>query len=612
MTHPPLGPYHLHEVLGRGGMGTIYLGVDQDNGQRVAIKVLAPSYANHAGFRERFEAEILSLEKLKHPNIVELYGYGEQEGILYYAMELIEGPSLQHELRAGRRFGWREVIDMGVDICHALKHAHDHGIVHRDIKPANLLLVKNPETIKLSDFGISKLFGNTQITIEGGVVGTADYMSPEQAEGSGVTIRSDLYSLGGVLYCLLAGRPPFLGKSIADVLHQLKYNEPIPLQRFVPDVPQELDFVVQQLLSKDPKDRIPTARALANRLNAIKHALSLREDESGSVLHLDIDHDDSHGPRDSDAIEEFAERATVAETPDEAANEDSEAPLDQKLANATVPTPAAPVESTPTEPNTPRPTYYTAVDNDHRRLQSITDEPPTESIWNRVGVVVCLLGLIVTLFSVVWHLRQPPTADQLYAEIELALDSDSRQLFHIEDAVQSFMARFPDDERYEAICEINEDIDLQRLERQLEVTARLRNAARFLAPVEQATVDAIRQETLNPETAASSFAAIIAVFDTDPDATAREKKCIRLARRHLQQLNTRFQRHAETAVEALNSRLNVGIETIKTDPVKGTRMLNGIIHLYQDKPWASRVVSEARAALDPDRESTAPQPEATP
>ncbi|MEC9003328.1 MAG: serine/threonine-protein kinase, partial [Planctomycetota bacterium] len=196
------GPYQTDKLLGRGGMGTVYRGTHEETGQVVALKVLSFVHADDDNFRERFALEIETLKKLRHPNIVELYGYGVQDGHLFYAMELIEGNSLQQELLSGRRFDWRETTHFTIAICQALKHAHDRGVIHRDLKPANLLLTPGNE-VKLSDFGIAKLFGSQQITADRSVIGTADYMAPEQAEGAKANVRSDLYSLGSVMYALV-------------------------------------------------------------------------------------------------------------------------------------------------------------------------------------------------------------------------------------------------------------------------------------------------------------------------------------------------------------------------------------------------------------------------
>ncbi len=205
-----------------------------------------------------------------------LFGYGEQDGLLFYGMELVKGTSLEDELQASRRFDWREVTRIGIQMSRALKHAHDSGVIHRDIKPANLLITPEGE-VKLSDFGIAKLFGATGLTADGGVLGTAEYMAPEQAEGRTATHRSDLYSLGGVLYALVAGRPPFRAKSIPEMLQLQRFAEPDPLRRYCHDVPEELASIVAQLLEKDPEKRIPSAMILARRLEAMEHGLSARQ-----------------------------------------------------------------------------------------------------------------------------------------------------------------------------------------------------------------------------------------------------------------------------------------------------------------------------------------------
>ena len=274
MQFDKLGPYRLGKKLGQGGMGSVYEGVDEVTGQRAAIKVLSPHLAGEEGFRVRFEAEIESLKKLRHPNIVRLYGYGEEDEYLFYAMELVEGTSLEEELRAGRRFHWREVTQLAIKLCKALKHAHDHGIIHRDIKPANLLLSTSGE-IRLSDFGIARLFGNTRMTNDGGVLGTAEYMAPEQADGRPVTDRCDQYSLGGVMYALLAGRPPFRASTLVEMLQLQRFAEPQTVRRWAPDTPAELDRIVRQLLEKEPQKRFVNALILARALEAMERGLSL-------------------------------------------------------------------------------------------------------------------------------------------------------------------------------------------------------------------------------------------------------------------------------------------------------------------------------------------------
>ena len=190
-----LGPYRIGKRIGVGGMGEVYEAIHVDTDQAAAIKLLSPALAGTEDFRDRFAAEIDSLRILNHAHIVKLFGFGEQEGMLYYAMEFVQGRTLESEILAGRRFTWREVTTIGIQICKALKHAHDHGVIHRDLKPANLLLTAD-DNIKLLDFGIARLFGASNLTSVGGVLGTADYMSPEQADGRPVNDRCDQYALG--------------------------------------------------------------------------------------------------------------------------------------------------------------------------------------------------------------------------------------------------------------------------------------------------------------------------------------------------------------------------------------------------------------------------------
>ena len=211
-----IGPYRIVGRLGKGGMGTVYQAVHVETDEPAAVKLLSANLAEEEGFRDRFEAEIETLRKLNHPNIVRLFGFGEQDRQLFYAMELIAGSSLEEELGKGRRFDWREVVRIAVEICKALRHAHDRGIIHRDIKPGNLLLAADGQ-VKIADFGIARFFGNSKLTVAGSIIGTAEYMAPEQAAGKPVEPRSDLYSLGAVMYVLLARRPMFKGKSLRGI-----------------------------------------------------------------------------------------------------------------------------------------------------------------------------------------------------------------------------------------------------------------------------------------------------------------------------------------------------------------------------------------------------------
>jgi serine/threonine protein kinase len=169
-----LGPYQVQKLIGRGGMGSVYQGIHTKSGESVAIKVIASGIANQPRFRRRFAAEIEALKRLKHPNIVSLVGYGEEQGMLFYSMEFVAGQSLHDILRSRKTLSWQDVVHVGIETTSALKHAHNIGIIHRDLKPANLMM-DGSGVVKLTDFGIAKLFGSTDETAAGSVIGTADY-----------------------------------------------------------------------------------------------------------------------------------------------------------------------------------------------------------------------------------------------------------------------------------------------------------------------------------------------------------------------------------------------------------------------------------------------------
>ncbi len=263
-----IGPYRIEGLLGAGGMGTVYLGVHETSGQKAAVKVLPSQMAHEPGLVLRFGREIDALRAVTGENVVSIYESGEWEGTYFYAMEYIAGDTLGERLQRDKRLPWRTVINYAVQICRALKSAHNAGIIHRDLKPSNLLITAD-DVVKLTDFGVAQVFAASKVTMTGGVIGTAESMSPEQAQGKRVTKQSDIYSLGAVMYVMLTGRPPFTGKSTLDIVQKHKYGQFDSPRRIVPEIPHWLDSVVCQCLAKDPKDRFPDAYVLSLRLQEI-------------------------------------------------------------------------------------------------------------------------------------------------------------------------------------------------------------------------------------------------------------------------------------------------------------------------------------------------------
>ncbi|MDO4586708.1 MAG: serine/threonine-protein kinase [Planctomycetia bacterium] len=285
MLHPKqLGPFRIIRVIGRGGMGAVYEAVHEETNETVAVKMLLnPPDDENNDQKNRFEAEIETLKRLRHPNIVRLHGFGQEEGLLYYAMEYVNGPSLQTFLKKKRLFTWEEVVFIGIEICKALKHAHDRGIIHRDIKPANILLVDNGQ-IKVSDYGIAHFFGNSRMTDCNMVIGTIEYMSPEQAQAGPLTPRSDIYSLGALLYTLITNNPPYCAKNLPEILKKYKEGPPESVRFTRPEVPPLLDQLILELLKTRPDKRPLDARLIGRRLEAIRLAYSKNPDQNPFLL----------------------------------------------------------------------------------------------------------------------------------------------------------------------------------------------------------------------------------------------------------------------------------------------------------------------------------------
>ncbi|MDB4809943.1 serine/threonine protein kinase [bacterium] len=275
-----VGPYQLGEKLGKGGMGSVYRAVHVKSKDPVAVKIIAAQVADEPRFRRRFDAEVKTLMKLRHPHIVKLIGFGEEHGQLFYSMELVEGESLQGLIKRKKKLSWLTCINFAVEVCEALKHAHDMGVIHRDLKPANLI-VTDDQHIKLVDFGIAKIFGDSQNTMVGSLLGTLDYMAPEQVDSVAITARTDLYAVGSLMYAMLVGRPPFRGKNATQVLDMLKNQPPTRLELIDPDLPEPLIELIHELLEKNPNDRPPTALAVTKRLKSMRAGLS-RASESSS------------------------------------------------------------------------------------------------------------------------------------------------------------------------------------------------------------------------------------------------------------------------------------------------------------------------------------------
>jgi len=258
------GRYELGQVLGRGGMAEVYLAHDTRLGRQVAVKTLRADLARDPSFQARFRREAQSAASLNHPAIVAVYDTGEDYidgvSIPYIVMEYVDGSTLRELLHSGRKLLPERTLEMTIGILQALEYSHRNGIVHRDIKPANVMLTRNGQ-VKVMDFGIARAMGDSGMTMTqtSAVIGTAQYLSPEQAKGEQVDARSDLYSTGCLLYELLTVRPPFVGDSPVAVAYQHVREEPQAPSVFDPEITPEMDAIVLKALVKDPNYRYQSA-----------------------------------------------------------------------------------------------------------------------------------------------------------------------------------------------------------------------------------------------------------------------------------------------------------------------------------------------------------------
>jgi len=634
-----LGPYRIGEPIGRGGMGTVYRGIHEKTGDPVAVKLIGNAVADDPRFRRRFAGEIETLKRLKHPNIVSLIGYGEQSGQLFYSMELVEGESLQHRLRRDKRLTWPLVLDMAIDVCGALKHAHDFGVIHRDLKPANLL-IDTTGTIKLVDFGIAKLFGNNDQTAAGSMLGTADFMAPEQAGDGAITPRTDLYALGNVLYACFAGRPPFAGRTLTRVLQSLRQENPSRLDLIDPDLPAEIVELVHDLLEKRPADRPPTALAVMNRMKAIRAGLNRQLTQLGPDADTDapvemplagpvpIDH--SSQPTAVSSLD----LKTLGQLDDSDLTSPRPGSSEQLTVEVTAPSGLGTASDAPSQPIAKRPagratvrggeagaiagelktspaekpvvvaasTHFQTVDEQDRR-RSIWDrhdcvDPAGSHLWQilSIAAMFALLALGGGLFF--WSM-QKPDADTLFASIMAARESDDADRFRAQ--TDQFLRLYDADPRRDELMVALEEQDAYRVIRRLQLAGTREGGIEHLPPEEQAFLSAMKDRRQNPLATQQRLHQWLAIYApkgeslANPVRSVPRQLMIRAAQLEIARLSESSLPPGDKRSDDLMARIQWGAENL-TDPEQ-KELLEAIVGLFGDKAWAHGAVQEANRRL---------------
>ncbi len=405
-----LGKYRVLEPLGRGGMARVYRAYHPQLDRYVAIKVLRSDLVEEEEFLGRFRREARAVAALRHPNIVQVFDFDVQDGIYYMVMELLEGDSLRTRLNDYRaraeEMPLGEMARVLLDVLEGLAYAHSEGMIHRDVKPGNILLTRRGQAV-LTDFGIAQIIGGTRYTVSGALMGTLSYMSPEQGLEGQCDIRSDLYSLGIVLYEMLIGDPPFDAETPLALLMK-HVNDPLPLPRQVnPDIPEPFERVVLKALSKRPEARYQSAQEMAGALRA---AVETAKVDLPTRISLPMSFTTVEAPSESVVVLSGTAREKVVD--DEFAAEDTQMSLGQRL---TPEAEAAVVELVPDQPAKRAARGEGQVDGKAAQSAARGTASPraaaqprrpggTQAILNGVGLVVVgnLVAILVGLITGWW------------------------------------------------------------------------------------------------------------------------------------------------------------------------------------------------------------------
>ena len=491
-------------------------------------------------------------------------------------------------------------------------------MVHRDIKPANILIdVKG--RAKLADFGIARLFGSTGMTIAGGVLGTADYMSPEQAAGKPVTARCDQYSLGGVMYALLAGRPPFRASDLAAMLQLQRYAIPESVQRYAPDAPEEMDRTIRQLLSKNPKDRFPNTLILAKHLEAMARALGRPPGSDDFDLYdASAEHSTDGARVDGVELNEEADDLGLAatrvatdhaspkieipalpeglsESEDLSVSEDMPSSEDLSPSEATTPSVSqvrSQVENdTDNEPSTfATSTHYTRVEAEEKEVAP----PAWKPLARQAAVVLLALGL---MGSAAWWWTLPLNADDLYQRIELR-ESRGYKDRVARDAITEFIERFSDDSRASLVGEWGQEIDLARMKKKHALPRHSSSRKESGSSAEELLYRRASEiASRSSREGAAAFQSLATLLEASRESNSVREAYAQLASQEAERLRQADREEQKLLVEFVRGRIQEARNLIAADRAAAVKILTGVLSLVERTDTTAPLLDEAKKLL---------------
>lgn len=593
MVPSKLGPYLLEEVLGRGGMGTVYRGVDPETGERVAVKILAPDLASDLQFLERFQEEVETLIELKHPNIVQLLSFGKQDDVFYFAMELVEGKSLYAMQKAGYHFTYIETVEIGLKVCEALHYSHTVGVIHRDLKPGNIIRADDGQ-IKLADYGIAKRFGTHQMTMSG-VLGTAEFMSPEQAIGKPATIQSDLYSLGGVLFALATGKPPIVGASPQKTLEKVVTTKPPFLTSVAKDAPEELGLLIQKLLKKQPENRLKSARSVATRLAEILEILRERaEMETNLILADEVDivvpptvgsNQTMLDARAADAGRSGAPAGRGAATRPQTGRQPGSGQRPSAGAGETL-------REENSRPSLTAPNRVIRQQDYFERAVRTTNQEANEqpSFWGTALLAIGVLVLLsVSSYLVYDRVLRPRTADELWVMIEPAQERPMGVMRQIE----TFLEQYPDDPRAADVKDLKAKAEAFQFRNGLALKSSINK--REMTELEKQFLKWTADDHESKWDKQAELNTLITFHRAGNEPLSeREEACLAAAdvyrRMYLKQAIPEIDKKATE----INQRIEHADRLQETNPVQADEIRQSLIDLFGDKEWAKPLIEPLR------------------